>query len=105
MRKAGASDEDLARLVPHRTFPGDRPSTTILFRELTPFALGQLIALFEHKVFTQGAIWGVNSYDQWGVELGKDLAKALIPAVRDGAEADADASTRGLIQKMRELKT
>ncbi len=104
MRATGKSEDEIARLAPHRTFPGDRPSTTILFRELTPYALGRLIALYEHKVFVQGAIWGVNSYDQWGVELGKELAKALIPAVRDGAEAEADASTSGLIARMRELQ-
>jgi len=103
MRAAGKSEAEIARLVPHRTFPGDRPSTTIMYRELTPFALGRLIALFEHKVFVQGAIWGVNSYDQWGVELGKELAKALIPAVRDGEAVKADASTSGLIERMREL--
>jgi len=103
MRAAGKPAAEIARLVPHRTFPGDRPSTTMLFRELTPFALGRLIALFEHKVFVQGAIWDVNSYDQWGVELGKELAKALIPAVRDGATVKADGSTLGLIARMKEL--
>ena len=103
MAAAGAAPEEVARLTPHRSFPGDRPSTTILFRELDPFALGRLIALFEHKVFVQGAIWGVNSFDQWGVELGKALAGALIPALRDGAAVEADASTQGLIERVREL--
>ncbi len=103
MRSAGKDEAEIARLAPHRTFPGDRPSTTILFRELTPFALGRLIALFEHKVFVQGAIWGVNSYDQWGVELGKALAGALIPALRDGAAVEADASTTGLIAEVKAL--
>ena len=86
MRAAGQSEAEIARLTPHRTFGGDRPSTTILHRELTPFALGRLIALFEHKVFVQGVIWGVNSFDQWGVELGKSLAKDLIPAMRGSAD-------------------
>jgi len=103
MRAAGESAAEIARLVPHRTFPGDRPSTTILFRQLDPYALGRLIALFEHKVFVQGAIWGVNSYDQWGVELGKALAGTLIPALRDGDEVEADASTVGLIARVKDL--
>ena len=103
MRAAGKDEGEIARLVPHRTFPGDRPSTTILHRELDPFTLGRLIALFEHKVFVQGAIWGVNSYDQWGVELGKVLAGALIPALRDGAAVEADASTLALIARLKAL--
>lgn len=103
MQAAGGSAEEIARLVPHRTFPGNRPSTTILFRELDAFALGRLIALYEHKVFVQGAIWGVNSYDQWGVELGKALAGTLIPVLRDGAPVSADPSTEGLVTRIREL--
>ncbi|MDH3668761.1 MAG: glucose-6-phosphate isomerase [Paracoccaceae bacterium] len=105
MRAAGRSEAEIARLAPHRTFPGDRPSTTILFRGLDPFSLGRLIALFEHKVFVQGAIWGVNSYDQWGVELGKVLAGGLIPALRDRTEPPpgTDASTAGLIDNLKEL--
>lgn len=75
MRRKGMDEADIDRLTAHRTFPGDRPSTTIVYDRLDPYALGRLIALFEHKVFVQGAIWGVNSYDQWGVELGKDLGK------------------------------
>ncbi len=103
MRAAGLPEGEIARLSAHRTFPGDRPSTMILYRRLDPFALGRLIALFEHKVFVQGVIWGINSYDQWGVELGKALAKTLIPAVRDGDNIDADGSTEGLIARIREL--
>lgn len=103
MRAAGKSDAVIGKLAPHRTFPGDRPSTTILYRQLDPGTLGRLIALFEHKVFVQGAVWGVNSYDQWGVELGKQLAGALIPALRDGADAEADASTLALIARVKEL--
>lgn len=106
MQAAGKSPDEIARLAPHRTFPGDRPSTTILHRALTPYALGRLIALFEHKVFVQGAIWGVNSFDQWGVELGKALAAGLIPVLRDGAAPgdDVDASTNALIARIRELQ-
>ncbi len=90
-------------LVPHRTFAGNRPTTTILADRLTPSVLGQLIALYEHKVFTQGAIWDVNSFDQWGVELGKSLAQAIIPEVTATAEPDLahDTSTNALIRRYR----
>ena len=105
MTAAGMAAADVARLAAHRTFPGNRPSTTIVHRKLDPFALGRLIALYEHKVFTQGVIWGVNSYDQWGVELGKELAKALVPMVRNEAGAmSKDASTRGLLARIAELR-
>lgn len=101
MRAKGLNEDEVAYLAPHRTFPGNRPSTTILYDQLTPFALGRLIALFEHKVFVQGVIWGVNSYDQCGVELGKDLASALIPMVRDGVEVEnVDGSTAGLLAEI-----
>ena len=94
----GVSAADIERLAPHKTFPGDRPSTTVVYRTLDPHTLGRLLALYEHKVFVQGAIWGVNSFDQWGVELGKALANALLPAVKGDVGADAfDASTRGLL--------
>ncbi len=96
-RMAGADPAEIDRLAPHRTFPGDRPSTTILHRRLDPFALGRLIALFEHKVFVQGVIWDIDSFDQWGVELGKELATALLPVLNGEAGPDPDASTAGLI--------
>jgi len=103
MEAKGAANIDA--LVPHRTFPGNRPSTMILHEALTPFALGRLIAMFEHKVFVQGAIWGVNSYDQWGVELGKVLAQALLPIVQGAQSADGkDSSTRSLIERINALK-
>jgi len=90
-------------LVPHRTFAGNRPTTTILADRLTPSVLGQLIALYEHKVFTQGAVWDVNSFDQWGVELGKSLAQAIIPEVTATAEPQLthDTSTNALIRRYR----
>jgi len=90
-------------LVPHRTFTGNRPTTTILADRLTPSVLGQLVALYEHKVFAQGAIWDVNSFDQWGVELGKSLAQAIIPEVQATADpAPAhDTSTNALIRRYR----
>ncbi|CAN5185878.1 glucose-6-phosphate isomerase [soil metagenome] len=94
-----------ADLVPHRTFPGNVPSTTILSDRLTPSVLGQLIALYEHKVFVQGAVWGINSFDQWGVELGKVLAKAITPELADpSAVPDHDESTNALIARYREAR-
>ncbi|MGW0335404.1 glucose-6-phosphate isomerase, partial [Streptomyces sp. NPDC003011] len=91
--------------VPHRTFQGDHPTTTILAKELTPSVLGQLIALYEHKVFVQGAIWNIDSFDQWGVELGKVLAKRIEPALTGGADVRGlDASTKALVSAYRELR-
>ncbi|QDI71729.1 glucose-6-phosphate isomerase [Streptomyces calvus] len=92
-------------LVPHKTFKGNHPTTTILARELTPSVLGQLVALYEHKVFVQGAVWNIDSFDQWGVELGKVLAKRVEPALTEGAEVPGlDASTTALVATYRELR-
>jgi glucose-6-phosphate isomerase len=90
-------------LVPHKTFEGNRPSNTILANKLTPQTLGSLVALYEHSVFTQGAIWGINSFDQWGVELGKALAVRIIVEVQsaDEPELTHDSSTNALINKYR----
>ena len=89
-------------LVPHRTFPGNRPSTTILAEKLTPEILGSLVALYEHSVFTQGAIWQIDSFDQWGVELGKSLAQRIIPELSPGEpELGHDSSTNALIRRYR----
>jgi len=102
MRAAGLDPAEAARLAPHRVFPGDRPSVAILLDRLDPLALGMLIALYEHKVFCLGAIWGVNAFDQYGVELGKVLANALLPEVAAGARPGAhDGSTTGLIAAIR----
>ncbi len=92
-------------LIAAKTFPGNRPSNSFLFRELTPETLGSLIALYEHKIFTQGVIWGINSFDQWGVELGKVLAKAIEPEL-NGSElvASHDSSTNGLINYYKQLR-
>jgi glucose-6-phosphate isomerase len=94
------------KLVPHRTFPGNRPSSTLLFDELTPAALGRLVSLYEHKVFVQGSIWNVNSFDQWGVELGKVLAKRIAPelAAPDEPKLSHDSSTNALIRRYRSKK-
>jgi glucose-6-phosphate isomerase len=94
------------RLVPHRTFEGNRPSNTLLLERLTPAALGKLVALYEHSVFTQGAIWNVNPFDQWGVELGKALATRIVPELAAAAEPPLahDSSTNALIRRYRKLK-
>ena len=84
-------------LVPHRVFEGNRPTNTILVEELTPAALGKLVALYEHSVFTQGAIWHIDSFDQWGVELGKVLAKRIIAELEGPASSKHDSSTNTLI--------
>jgi glucose-6-phosphate isomerase len=94
------------RLVPHRLFEGNRPSNTLLLEKLTPAALGKLVALYEHSVFTQGTIWRIDSFDQWGVELGKALAQRIIPELESGSEPelDHDSSTNALIRRYRKLK-
>ena len=88
--------------VPHRTFPGNRPNSTLLLDRLTPRSLGSLVALYEHSVFVQGAIWGIDSFDQWGVELGKEMAGEIVPALTDGEGLDRlDSSTRDLVRRFR----
>ena len=93
-------------LVAHRVFEGNRPSNTILAQQLTPKTLGQLIALYEHSVFTQGTIWNIDSFDQWGVELGKVLAQRIIPELESKTEPklDHDSSTNSLIRRYRQQK-
>ncbi len=100
--EASGVDSDL---VPHRTFPGNLPSTTILAPQLTPSVLGQLIALYEHKVAAQGFLWGINSFDQWGVELGKALATTIADEIRSGADGDHDSSTTALLRRYRSLRS
>ncbi len=98
MREQGLADDRIRELLPHRVFPGNRPSTTILVRKLEPRTLGALIALYEHKVFVQSVIWDVNAFDQWGVELGKQLANRVLPELASSAPVSShDASTNGLI--------
>ncbi len=98
LEAAGLPIAGVDRLAPHKVFPGNRPTNSILLRRLTPDTLGQLLAIYEHKVFVQGVIWNVNSFDQWGVELGKQLAKKILPELEGDAEvASHDASTNGLI--------
>ncbi len=98
LRAKGLPEAEVAALAPHRVFPGDRPSVTLAYRQLDPYTLGRLIALYEHRVFVEAAVWNINAFDQWGVELGKEMATALLPAVRgESAPAGASASTLGLL--------
>lgn len=102
---AGVSETDIAFHVPFRVFDGNRPSNSILFKQLTPRTLGSLIAMYEHKIFVQGVIWNIFSFDQWGVELGKVLAKKILPELEDAAPVSAhDPSTNGLINYFKRLK-
>jgi glucose-6-phosphate isomerase len=96
----GMPHDSIDALTPHKVFQGNRPSSTILLPEVSPRALGALIALYEHKVFTQGVIWNVNSFDQWGVELGKQLAKTIDNELHSGVVSDAhDGSTQALMRR------
>jgi glucose-6-phosphate isomerase len=106
LESQGLSDEALEALVPHKVFDGNRPTNSILVRRVDPHTLGMLIALYEHKIFTQGVIWQINSFDQWGVELGKQLAKVILPELEnDAAISSHDASTNGLINTYKEMRT
>jgi glucose-6-phosphate isomerase len=103
--KEGYEGTALEALLPHKVFPGNRPSNILLFPKLTPEMLGQLVAMYEHKVFVQGVIWNINSFDQWGVELGKQLAKAILPDLQEGKEISPhDSSTTSLIKLIKELR-
>lgn len=104
LQAAGLAGDALERLLPHKIFDGNRPTNSILFRRLTPRALGTLIALYEHKIFVQGIIWGVNSFDQWGVELGKQLAGKILPELETTIHVGShDSSTNGLINYWKQL--
>ena len=104
MREAGMSKDEAKRLAPFRAFDGNRPSNVIFMDKLDPFALGALIALYEHKVFVQGVIWGINSFDQFGVELGKALAKGVLKCMEGEISKEMDSSTRHLIRLFKEAK-
>jgi len=98
LEKAGLSADDVAALVNHKVFEGNRPTNSIFFKKLTPFTLGSLIAMYEHKIYTQSVIWQINAFDQWGVELGKQLANAILPELKDNTPVTGhDSSTNGLI--------
>nr|XP_049701733.1 glucose-6-phosphate isomerase [Helicoverpa armigera] len=98
LEKSGMAADAVAKILPHKVFKGNRPTNSIVVKKVTPFTLGALIALYEHKIFTQGVIWDINSFDQWGVELGKQLAKAIEPELQDNTPVSShDGSTNGLI--------
>ena len=98
----GLTGAALEALLPHKVFPGNRPTNSILYQKLDPRTLGRLIAMYEHKIFVQGVIWNVNSYDQWGVELGKKLAGAIVPELAAAGDVTGhDSSTRGLINEFK----
>jgi glucose-6-phosphate isomerase len=105
MRKAGKSEEEIQRIAPHRVFEGNRPTNSILVKQITPYTLGQLVALYEHKIATQGMIWNIFSFDQWGVELGKVLANGILPELSDDAKVEShDSSTNGLINAFKAMR-
>jgi glucose-6-phosphate isomerase len=105
LREAGTGEEEIARLAPFKRFKGNRPSNSILVKRLTPRTLGSLIAMYEHKIFVQGVIWNIFSFDQWGVELGKVLAKKILPELEGDAPVEAhDASTNGLMNAFKEMR-
>ena len=102
---AGVAARDIRRLAPHKTFSGNRPSNTLLYDKLTPRTLGRLIALYEHKVLVQSVIWDINAFDQWGVELGKQLAGTLIRELGGAQTGEHDSSTLGLMRQYQKLRT
>jgi len=100
LRKAGKSDAEIEKIAPFKEFEGNRPTNSILIKKITPRSLGSLIAMYEHKIFVQGIIWNIYSFDQWGVELGKQLAGKILPELKDDAEVSShDSSTNGLINQ------
>ena len=102
---AGKTAEEVAELVPFKVFEGNRPTNSILVKQINPRSLGNLIAMYEHKIFVQGVIWNIFSFDQWGVELGKQLANQILPELADDAQVTShDSSTNGLINAFKALK-
>ncbi|MCR4290062.1 MAG: glucose-6-phosphate isomerase [Candidatus Scalindua sp.] len=105
LKRDGKSDDEIQKLYPHKVFEGNRPTNSILFSKLTPWVLGSLIAMYEHKIFVQGVIWNIFSFDQWGVELGKQLAKNILPELSDDKQVKShDSSTNGLINAFKEMR-
>ena len=105
LKRDGKSDDEIQKLYPHKVFKGNRPTNSILFNKLTPRELGSLIAMYEHKIFVQGVIWNIFSFDQWGVELGKQLAKKILPELGDDKQVSShDSSTNGLINIFKEMR-
>lgn len=105
MRKSGKSEEEIEKIAPHRVFEGNRPTNSILVKEINPYTLGQLIAMYEHKIFVQGVVWNIFSFDQWGVELGKVLANGILPELAGENEITShDSSTNGLINAYKQMR-
>jgi glucose-6-phosphate isomerase len=105
LSKLGKTEDEIKRLVPYKTFSGNRPTNSILLKKITPFSLGQLIAMYEHKIFVQGIIWNIFSFDQWGVELGKQLANNILPELKnDDKVSGHDSSTNGLINAYKQMR-
>lgn len=105
LSKAGVPAEEAARIAPHKVFAGNHPTNSLMFNTLTPSTLGSLLAIYEHKIFVQGIIWNINSFDQWGVELGKQLAKAILPELHDATPVSThDSSTNGLINHFKKIR-
>jgi len=105
LKREGKGDGEIEKLYPHKLFEGNKPTNSILFKKLTPRVLGSLIAMYEHKIFVQGVIWNIFSFDQWGVELGKQLAKKILPELGDNQSVDShDSSTNGLINAFKEMR-
>ena len=105
LEKQGVSAEEIARLLPFKIFAGNKPTNSFLIKKITPFTLGELIAIYEHKIFVQGVIWNVYSFDQWGVELGKQLANKILPELlTDEAVTNHDSSTNGLINEWKQMR-
>ena len=105
LKDAGKSDAEIDRLTPFKVFEGNRPTNSILLKQITPKSLGTLIALYEHKIFVQGVIWNVFSFDQWGVELGKQLAGRILPELQGDEPVEShDSSTNGLINQYKQWR-
>jgi glucose-6-phosphate isomerase len=105
MAKAGKSASEIEQIAPHRVFEGNRPTNSILVKQITPYTLGALIAMYEHKIFVQGALWNIYSFDQWGVELGKVLANAILPELQYASPINThDSSTNGLINAYKKMR-
>ena len=105
MKEEGKTGEEIERVIPYRVFDGNRPTNSILFKKLTPRTLGSLIAMYEHKIFVQGVIWNIFSFDQWGVELGKQLARKILPELAEDEPVHShDSSTNGLINAYKEMR-
>ena len=105
LHSAGLSEEAIKFLLPFKVFEGNKPTNSFLVKEITPFTLGSMIALYEHKIFVQGIVWNIFSFDQWGVELGKQLANKILPELGDDSEIKShDSSTNGLINKYKLMR-